>query len=221
MEIPDYTAVKSNLESWTEEWNRPSEEASHQGWIEFLDGWRAEGTDEWFARRSDQFFELVSGEIELDLDSSLMSTLRRLHLCNNVIWYFEDEVRRKDISPEKTVDIKRGIDAVNQKRNDQMEVLDEAVFRDIQPDDVDESVPMHTEPPGLIMDRLSIMTLKIFHYGNQSRQEEVRALRQQRDDLGTAFDRLLSELQRGEKQIKIYRQYKSYNDPETNPVLEE
>lgn len=220
MTNPTYERVKDRLESWTTSWNEPSEEQSHRRWIEFLTEWRSE-TEAWFTERSDQFFELASSEVEVPEDQGLISNLKRLHLCNNVIWYFEDEARRKDISAEKIVEIKRGIDAVNQKRNDQMEVLDEVFHREIQSDEVDGSVPMHTEPPGIILDRLSIMTLKIFHYGNQSRDDEVRALEVQRNDLGEAFDRLVEDIAEGRKQIKIYRQYKSYNDPETNPVLEE
>ncbi|MFB6347617.1 MAG: DUF4254 domain-containing protein [bacterium] len=220
MSVLEFNTIKTKLDSWTDTWNQPSEEKSHESWIKFLKRWRSR-TDNWFTERSGRFFELVDDEINLPDGNSLLDQLMHLHLCNNVIWYFEDEARRKDASPEELVDVKRGIDAVNQKRNDQMEVLDEYFFHEIQGGPTGDSIEMHTEPPGLILDRLSIMSLKIFHYSQQNRSEEVGVLTEQREDLGQSFDRLMKDIQDGRKKIKIYRQYKSYNDPETNPVLEE
>lgn len=44
-------------------------------------------------------------------------------------------------------------------------------------------------------------------------------LRQQRVDLISAIDTLLDDIEAGRKYMKVYRQMKMYNDPDTNPVL--
>ena len=48
---------------------------------------------------------------------------------------------------------------------------------------------------------------------------KLDVLLQQREDLSTAIDQLLDELQEGTKKMRTYRQMKMYNDPATNPVL--
>ncbi len=44
-------------------------------------------------------------------------------------------------------------------------------------------------------------------------------LGQQRDDLTAAIDRLLDDIASGNRYMRVYRQMKMYNDPDTNPVL--
>jgi hypothetical protein len=94
-----------------------------------------------------------------------------------------------------------------------------------------EDASLHSETPGMMIDRMSIMALKIYH----THEETVRAsateahrqknlsrlavLREQRADLGRCFDELMTDIRDGRKRFKIYRQMKMYNDPELNPVL--
>ena len=44
-------------------------------------------------------------------------------------------------------------------------------------------------------------------------------LLEQLHDLSLAIDQLLDDIAAGRKYMKVYRQMKMYNDPETNPVL--
>ena len=50
-------------------------------------------------------------------------------------------------------------------------------------------------------------------------QAKLDVLLEQRVDLTTAIDQLLDDIAAGRKYMKVYRQMKMYNDPETNPVL--
>jgi len=50
-------------------------------------------------------------------------------------------------------------------------------------------------------------------------QAKLDVLLEQRIDLTTAIDQLLDDIAAGKKYMKVYRQMKMYNDPETNPVL--
>ena len=47
----------------------------------------------------------------------------------------------------------------------------------------------------------------------------LEVLREQRKDLTAAIETLLEDIAAGRKYMKVYRQMKLYNDPETNPVL--
>ena len=81
------------------------------------------------------------------------------------------------------------------------------------------------------MDRLSILTLKIYHMQLQATdltatpehrarcQQKLDVLLTQRVDLSTALDQLLEAYANGEKVMKTYRQMKMYNDPSLNPIL--
>lgn len=48
---------------------------------------------------------------------------------------------------------------------------------------------------------------------------KLEILLEQRDDLSSAIDQLIDDIEAGKKYMKVYRQMKMYNDPATNPVL--
>jgi len=48
---------------------------------------------------------------------------------------------------------------------------------------------------------------------------KLNVLLEQRVDLSSAIDRLLEDIQNGDKYMKVYKQMKMYNDDELNPVL--
>ena len=82
-----------------------------------------------------------------------------------------------------------------------------------------------------MIDRLSILALKIFHTreeieragapeGHAERnRERLRLLTEQRDDLVACLDRLWAEVLAGRRRFKVYRQLKMYNDPTLNPAI--
>ena len=78
---------------------------------------------------------------------------------------------------------------------------------------------------------MSILALKIFHMKEEANrveasqehrdkcQEKLNVLLEQRSDLSTAIDDLLSDIEKGDKFMKVYKQMKMYNDDDLNPVL--
>jgi len=50
-------------------------------------------------------------------------------------------------------------------------------------------------------------------------QKKLDVLLEQRTDLSTAIDDLLTDIANGDKYMKVYKQMKMYNDDELNPVL--
>ena len=49
--------------------------------------------------------------------------------------------------------------------------------------------------------------------------DKLAVLLEQRADLSTAIDSLISDIASGKKYMKVYKQMKMYNDPELNPEL--
>jgi hypothetical protein len=151
------------------------------------------------------------------------------HRANFDLWHEEDAARAPDAPDATIVAVKHAIDRLNQQRNDLVEQIDLALIAEAGPQN--ESGPLHSETPGLIVDRLSILSLKIFHTAEEvhrpSASDEHHArnlhrlhiLTQQRDDLAACLDALWAQVLRGERRFRLYRQMKMYNDPDLNPVL--
>jgi hypothetical protein len=150
---------------------------------------------------------------------------------DTVQWHLEDIIRDPGIDPVKALEIKRRIDMSNQDRTDLVELIDSYFwekYRDIQPS---EKAVINTESPAWAIDRLSILALKIFHMRKEVERHDVSGNRkdicrdklnillEQRQDLSSAIDRLLEDIESGKKYMKVYKQMKMYNDPDLNPVL--
>ncbi len=155
------------------------------------------------------------------------------HKCwiDTVQWHLEDVIRDPEIMPETALQIKRSIDQSNQLRTDMVEQLDDHFLDQFGEVEVKENSRLNTESPAWALDRLSILALKIYHMEIEAAREDLRdaqlqknrskleVLLTQRRDLSLAVDQLLQDLASGERQMKVYRQMKMYNDPELNPVL--
>lgn len=148
-----------------------------------------------------------------------------------VQWHLEDMIRDPDINPVTALALKRRIDQSNQDRTDLVELIDSYFlekYKDVEPQP---GASINTESPAWAIDRLSILTLKIYHMRQEAErtdttpehrkkcQEKLTVLLEQQVDLSSAIDRLLVDIQAGEKYMKVYKQMKMYNDPALNPVL--
>ena len=155
------------------------------------------------------------------------------HKCwiDTVQWHFEDIIRDPDIDPKDALVLKRRIDKSNQDRTDMVEDID-TYFRELYKDvKVLPDATINTESPAWAIDRLSILALKIWHMFEQTQRTDASAehiatcrakldvLIEQQNDLSTAIEQLLADIEAGKKYMKVYRQMKMYNDPATNPVL--
>ena len=162
---------------------------------------------------------------------SIEATLFAKNWIDAVQWHLEDIIRDPNIDPVEAVALKRRIDRSNQDRTDMVEEID-TYFRGKYADvKVAADATINTESPAWALVRLSILALKIYHMEREVRrsdaseahiakcQAKLDVLLQQREDLITAIDQLLDDIAAGKKYMKVYRQMKMYNDPETNPVL--
>ena len=164
-------------------------------------------------------------------DAGLWAAIEANHWHNCMLWEQEDLARRKHVPDSEIAGNKRAIDAHNQKRNDAVERIDEAILTVFEKAPLKPGARLNSETAGAMIDRLSILSLKIHAMRKQTERTDVdqahldscRArlakLTEQRHDLGACLDRLLAEFGRGEAYYKIYRQFKMYNDPKLNPAL--
>jgi hypothetical protein len=154
------------------------------------------------------------------------------HLTNFQLWHAEDRARTPGIGDEDLAGVKRFIDKANQRRNDLVEQCDGFLLNLLAPRLLPkESAELHSETPGLMIDRLSILSLKMFHTEEEIHRSDAPAghaqmnhhrlsiLTEQRQDLATALDRLWTGVLAGERRFKVYRQLKMYNDPALNPAV--
>ena len=153
------------------------------------------------------------------------------HRHNCLLWDEEDLARRRNVPDSEIAANKRAIDGYNQKRNDSIERIDEHLLSLFSGMKIKSDARLNSETPGAMIDRLSILSLKIQHMRLQTVRTDVdRAhiesceaklarLAEQRRDLGACLDRVLEEAARGETYFKVYRQFKMYNDPALNPAI--
>ena len=152
---------------------------------------------------------------------------------NFKLWHEEDIARVKDIEAERIVIAKRNIDSFNQRRNDAMEKIDEWVLNSMLDFEnlLSKELPLHSETPGMMIDRLSIMGLKKYHMNEEANRlgtsekhrelcaDKVMLLNEQINDLAFCLHVVLEKIKNGQLKFKVYRQLKMYNDPTLNPQL--
>jgi uncharacterized protein YicC (UPF0701 family) len=165
------------------------------------------------------------------------------HHFNSSLWAEEDLARRTQVSDAEIAANKRAIDRFNQARNDAIERMDELLLAElglVEPASAQNDAPsirvpagarLNSETAGSMIDRMSIMALKIHAMRLQTQRTDVDEahrttchikldkLLEQRSDLGRCLDELLADARAGRAYFKIYRQFKMYNDPRFNPAL--
>jgi hypothetical protein len=127
---------------------------------------------------------------------------------------------------------KRAIDGYNQKRNDAIEQIDNEILSQLTHINLNEFARLNSETAGSMVDRLSILSLKLNATFLQTKRDNtspshidvclqrLKVLTEQRNDLLFCLDKLLQEYLEGKSYFKIYRQYKMYNDPAFNVYIE-
>ncbi|MBX3635986.1 MAG: DUF4254 domain-containing protein [Rubrivivax sp.] len=165
------------------------------------------------------------------------------HRFNSLLWAEEDLARRTTVADAEIAANKRAIDRHNQARNDATERVDELLLTALGLVDAESArsdapvsrVPagarLNSETAGSMVDRLSILALKVHAMRAQTLRDDVdeahraasrvklERLLQQRADLAGCLDALLADAGAGRAYFKVYRQFKMYNDPRFNPEL--
>ena len=193
----------------------------------------AKNCNEIFEKAIDDFHvtENVNTRISNPYDEkSLENVMYEKCWIDTVQWHLEDLIRIPELDPKDAFSLKQRIDKSNQNRTDMVEKIDDYYFNLFESTS-ENALKMNTESPGWVVDRLSILCLKIFHMNEQvlredvdkkhilECQEKLDILNLQQVDLSDAFDQLLEDYRFGIKKMKVYRQMKMYNDASLNPEL--
>ena len=165
-------------------------------------------------------------------DDPWIVRVARQHRANFDLWHIEDEARTPGATDAQLASVKRRIDLTNQLRNDLAEDLDRTLLEWLAPQRLPaEEAELHSESPGLIIDRLSILALKIYHTREEAERadgtpahtqrnlERFAILTEQRSDLARCLASLWRHTLAGTRRFKLYRQLKMYNDPTLNPAI--
>jgi Protein of unknown function (DUF4254) len=150
---------------------------------------------------------------------------------DTVQWHLEDIIRLPEINPTEALQIKRRIDKSNQERTDMVEKMDDYFLEQFKNVTPKAAAKINSETPAWLLDRMSILLLKIYHMKEQTERQDASSdhiakcklkldvLMEQRTDMRLAFDQLMEDIQSGDRKMKVYRQMKMYNDASLNPML--
>ena len=179
----------------------------------------------------DEFTREWHSRQELPADrNGLERLIIEQHLSNFRLWHEEDQARTPNAPAEKIAQVKRNIDQLNQQRNDLIEEIDRTLLESLKHIDA-RSAELHSETPGMMIDRLSILSLKLYHTREEMERgdateehrarnrERLKILEEQKSDLAKTLNRLWEDLHAGRRRFKLYRQLKMYNDPALNPEI--
>ena len=171
----------------------------------------------------------AGGELAIETSADgLVAIVLAQHRANFNLWHEEDKARDPAATDANLAKVKHSIDVLNQLRNDLVEKIDLWLLGRLEQNN---GAPLHSETPGLMIDRLSILSLKIYHTREEAdrvtatREHRERnlarlvLLEEQRGDLASCLDALWFEVLEGTRRFKLYRQLKMYNDPELNPAM--
>ena len=163
----------------------------------------------------------------------ILATVCKQHSFNFLLWHEEDIARSRDVSDDRIAQVKRAIDRYNQQRNDWIEKVDDQISSVLIANGVQTAsdATLNTETPGSAIDRLSIMSLRVYHLDEQlnrvdvgashkaSVEQKLAVCRMQQVDLSNSLQTLVEDVFAGRKIHRTYRQFKMYNDPALNPYL--
>lgn len=144
------------------------------------------------------------------------------HWVDAVQWHLLNIIHQPDQEAGKVLEVVSRIEKMNQERVDLVELIDSLLqdrYKGVKPLS---QATINTESPAWAIDRLSILELKIYHTRKETERTDVsdvylarfrkklEVLEEQRKDLSTAIDQLLTEIRQGRKLMKVYKQMKLY-----------
>ncbi|MDP2921159.1 MAG: DUF4254 domain-containing protein [Candidatus Omnitrophota bacterium] len=189
--------------------------------------------EKWFKSINNLVEELYSNSFKNTGATAIEKTIIDLLAANFTLWGYEDEARRKDVPDKQIADIKRKIDKENQRRNDIIDTLDALIREDVEKKlgAIDQALPMNSENPGSLYDRLTILALRSYNLKKEINRKDagiahiercskmLEQVEERSKDLLKCLKELMEDIYSGRKKIKSYKQHKMYNDPALNPAL--
>ena len=154
--------------------------------------------------------------------SEVMDPILVLHRNNTLQWDREDDARKDHADDAMVAAAKRDIDQLNSARHGFIEAIDRAILCEINPC---EGAPLVTESPGMAIDRLSVLVIRVASTEARaasgtadagSYAERLPRLRSQLSALEEAIATLFDDLAKGTRRFLAHESLKLYGpeDPE-------
>jgi hypothetical protein len=158
------------------------------------------------------------------VQAAIMDPIVALHHNNSEQWDREDDVRKDNADDARVAAAKRDIDRLNIARHGFIEAIDRAILCAIDPR---QGAPLVTESPGIAIDRLSVLVIRLGSTEARAAsgaadaelyRERLPRLRSQLDALENAIASLLDDLARGTRRFHVHESLKLYGseDPRTS-----
>lgn len=153
-----------------------------------------------------------------------LDQLIRLNIeTNKKLWDLEDSARMLELGSEHIAVTKQNIDSTNQDRNNLINKIDVELTNLIQIIPLDSKEKFYSESPGMIIDRLAILYIKLSVIKNllllikeKDLAEEYKykesIISKQINNIGDFLDRYLKKLINKEVYFEIQQPVKIYND---------
>ncbi len=194
--------------------------------------------EKWFKSINTLVEDLYNNDFKNTGSTPIEKTIIDLLVANFTLWGYEDQARRKDMPDKYIAELKRKIDKENQRRNDIIDAIDDLIVKDIVGDGrdrplqvIDQTLPMNSENPGSLYDRLIILALRSYNLKKEISRKDadiahiekcskmLEQVLEKSVDLLKCLKELMEDIYSGRKKIKSYKQHKMYNDPALNPAL--
>jgi hypothetical protein len=146
----------------------------------------------------------------------LVGLLGDLHRTNISQWSLEDDGRRPGVNDATIARAKRAIDALNTTRHHLIEAIDAGI--DAATPQAPAAPPV-TESPGMVLDRLSVLVIRIYHTELAAGPEpsdtdpygaRLPVLHRQLATLEEALEALLRDVRAGRRRFLPYQHLKLY-----------
>jgi hypothetical protein len=148
--------------------------------------------------------------------AAIMDPIVALHRNNHEQWDREDDVRRDNADDARVAAAKRDIDRLNFARHGYIEAIDRAILCTVDPRP---GTPLVTESPGVAIDRLSVLVIRLGSTEARAASgaadaelysERLPRLQIQLNGLEDAIASLLDDLARGTRRFHIHESLKLY-----------
>jgi hypothetical protein len=148
--------------------------------------------------------------------AEVMDGILALHRNNALQWDREDDARKDAANDAMVAAAKRDIDQLNSARHGFIEAIDRAILYAINPC---EGAPLVTESPGMAIDRLSVLVIRLASTEARTVSgtadaglyaERLPRLRSQLSVLEEAIATLFDDLVKGTRQFRAHESLKLY-----------
>ena len=145
--------------------------------------------------------------------------LLALHRTNQSLWKAEDAAHTAGIADAALASLKRQIDSLNLRRNELIEAIDQIFRKRVCAGSSSSAPPLH-DSPGLILDRLSIESLRAKVLGGSATgvgcadgRRDLRAIEQEMDALVERLREIIGAVISGRRTLRQAPRVKIHRAP--------